>query len=140
VISAAGLAALELPAAGLLAADVDGHWRRANALLVAASELARSNVKGPKPDYRGADLTGARLAGADLAGASLRGASLIGADLSRASLRLADLTGADLRDAGLRGADLTQSLFVTQAQLDAAAGDASTGLPPALRRPAHWDA
>jgi uncharacterized protein YjbI with pentapeptide repeats len=129
-----------LPAADLLDADVDEHWRSANALLVMASELARSNVKSPKPDYRGADLAGARLSGADLSGASLRGARLIGADLSRASLRLADLTGADLRDARLSGADLTQSLFVTQAQLDSAAGDASTGLPPALRRPAHWTA
>jgi uncharacterized protein YjbI with pentapeptide repeats len=89
-------------------------------------------------DHRGADLAGARLAGADLAGASLRGASLIAADLRRADLTLADLTGADLRDADLRGADLTGSLFVTQSQLDAARGDASTRLPPSLTRPAHW--
>lgn len=129
-----------LPPAGLLGADVDGHWQHANALLVAASEYARSVVAEKKTDYRGADLTSARLSGADLAGACLRGARLIGADLSHASLRLADLTGADLRDARLSGADLAQSLFVTQAQLDAAAGDASTGLPPGLRRPPHWSA
>lgn len=60
------------------------------------------------------------------------------ADLSGADLRLADLVGADLRDANLAGADLTEVLFLTQAQLNAARGDASTRLPAALKRPAHW--
>jgi uncharacterized protein YjbI with pentapeptide repeats len=118
--------------------DIGGHWQRMNALLVRASELARAAVPAPRPEHRGADLAGARLAGARLDGASLRGARLIGADLSGARLRLADLTGADLRDADLSGADLAESLFVTQAQLDAAAGNAATRLPGRLERPAHW--
>jgi uncharacterized protein YjbI with pentapeptide repeats len=75
---------------------------------------------------------------ADLRGASLRGARLIGADLRHADLRLADLTGADLRGTDLGGADLTTSLFLTQAQLDAAEGDTGTGVPASLTRPAHW--
>jgi hypothetical protein len=125
--------------AGTLARlDVGGHWQRVNAVLSRASELARAAAPPPRPDRRGADLAGARLAGSDLAGASLRGACLIGADLSGAGLRLADLTGADLRDADLSGADLAEALFLTQAQLDAAAGDAATRLPASLRRPAHW--
>jgi uncharacterized protein YjbI with pentapeptide repeats len=86
----------------------------------------------------GADLVGARLRGADLRGASLRGALLIGADLTGADLRLADLRGADLRAAALDGADLADSLFLTQPQLAAAGGDASTRIPPSLDRPAHW--
>jgi hypothetical protein len=73
-----------------------------------------------------------------LAGANLRGACLIGADLRSADLRAADLTGADLRDADLSGADLTSTLFLTQAQLDAARGNLGTKLPPRLARPAHW--
>ncbi|WP_425519715.1 pentapeptide repeat-containing protein [Streptomyces auratus] len=48
--------------------------------------------------------------------------------------------GADLRDADLAGADLTGALFLTQAQLNAAKGDAATTLPPSLTRPAHWPA
>jgi uncharacterized protein YjbI with pentapeptide repeats len=51
---------------------------------------------------------------------------------------LADVAGADFRDAELSGAGLTESLFLTQAQLDAAHGDAATELPAALNRPAHW--
>jgi len=126
------------PAGALLELDTEGHRGQVNALLVRASELARAQAPGPKPDYRGAGLAGAGLSNADLTGANLRGARLIGADLSGAGLRLADLTGADLRGADLRGADLAESLFLTQSQLDAAEGDSSTRLPPSLTRPAHW--
>jgi uncharacterized protein YjbI with pentapeptide repeats len=126
------------PAGDLLGLDTGRHRAQVNALLLRASALARAQLPGQKPDHQGADLIGARLGGADLRGANLRGARLIGADLRHADLTLADLTGADLRGADLRGADLAQSLFVTQAQVDAAEGDTGTGLPPPLTRPAHW--
>jgi uncharacterized protein YjbI with pentapeptide repeats len=109
-----------------------------SALLLRVSELARAEVAGRKKNHRGADLIGARLAGTDLRGANLRGALLIAADLTKADLRMADVIGADFRDADLSGADLTGSIFLTQAQLNSARGDASTKLPPALRRPVHW--
>jgi uncharacterized protein YjbI with pentapeptide repeats len=60
----------------------------------------------------------------------LRGADLIGKDLGGADLR-----GADLADARLDGA-----IFLTQAQIDLAKGDAATTLPAPLARPAHWPA
>jgi uncharacterized protein YjbI with pentapeptide repeats len=126
------------PAEALLGMDIGSHRQQANALLLRASELVRSQVPGPKLDRRGADLIGARLNAADLRGANLRGACLIGADLSGADLRLADLTGADLRGADLRGADLTETLFLIQSQLDAARGNSRTGLPPSLTHPASW--
>jgi uncharacterized protein YjbI with pentapeptide repeats len=100
------------------------------------ADLRGADLRGA--DLRGADLSGADLSGADLSGASLRGARLIGADLSRANLRSADLTGADFRGADLGGADLTGSIFLIQAQLDAAKGDHRTRLPPVLTRPEHW--
>jgi uncharacterized protein YjbI with pentapeptide repeats len=118
--------------------DVARHRDEVNALLVRASELARTAAPGPRLDRRGADLIGADLRNTDLRGANLRGARLIGAVLHRADLRLADLTGADLRDADLRGADLTECLFLTQSQADSARGDAATRLPPSLIRPSHW--
>ncbi|MFA1543011.1 pentapeptide repeat-containing protein [Actinomadura monticuli] len=120
------------------AVDVAAVRDRVNALLLRASELARAAVPGRRRNRRGADLIGARLKGADLRGACLRGAYLIAADLRGADLRSADLIGADLRDADLRGADLTGCLFLTQAQLNSARGDAATRLPAALERPAHW--
>jgi uncharacterized protein YjbI with pentapeptide repeats len=109
-----------------------------NALLQRTSELVRANVPGRKKNHRGADLIGAKLKGANLRGANLRGAYLIAADLTSADLRAADLIGADFRDADLSGADLTGSIFLTQSQLNAAKGDATTRLPPTLTRPAHW--
>ncbi|MET8678228.1 pentapeptide repeat-containing protein [Streptomyces sp. NPDC004647] len=109
-----------------------------NALLLRTSELARADVPGRKRNHRGADLIGAKLKGADLRGANLRGAYLIAADLGNADLRAADLIGADFRDTDLSGADLTGTLFLTQPQLNAAKGDATTKLPPTLTRPAHW--
>jgi uncharacterized protein YjbI with pentapeptide repeats len=125
-------------AEAILSVDVAVLRGEINALLVQASELARAKLPGRKRNHRGADLTGARLRGVDLRGANLRGAFLIAADLRDADLRSADVTGADLRDADLRGADLTGTLFLTQAQLDAAKGNAATRLSAALRRPAHW--
>ncbi|GGP50276.1 pentapeptide repeat-containing protein [Saccharothrix coeruleofusca] len=119
--------------------DVGEHRRAVNALLLRASDFARSSVR-KKLDRRGADLIGRSFKGADLRGASLRGALLMGADLRRADLRQADLTGADLRGADLRGADLSGALFLTQAQLDAAKGDRGTKLPGSLAHPAHWAA
>ncbi|MFC6066909.1 pentapeptide repeat-containing protein [Streptomyces ochraceiscleroticus] len=126
------------PADVLAELDTEAVRQEVNALLVRAGELIRDAVPGKKKNHRGADLFGARLRGTNLKGASLRGACLIAADLSGADLRSADLIGADLRDADLRGADLTGAVFLTQAQLNAARGDAQTGLPESLVRPAHW--
>jgi uncharacterized protein YjbI with pentapeptide repeats len=123
--------------AALAALDVDPLWVTVTALLRRASQLIRGEVP-PGRERSGADLMGRHLAGVDLRRASLRGAYLIGTNLAGADLRLADLAGADLRGAQLAGADLSSSLFLTQAQLDAARGDARTKLPPARRRPAHW--
>lgn len=128
----------------ILSLDIAALRAEINGLLVRASELARAEIPGGKRNrshsnrnHRNADLTGARLRGADLRGANLRGAFLIAADLRNADLRCADVTGADLRDADVRGADLTGVLFLTQAQLDSAKGDAATKLS-VHNRPTHW--
>ncbi len=124
--------------AALMALDVGAHRHEVNALLLRTSELVRAETRRKKKDYRGADLIGAKLKGADLRGANLRGACLIAADLSGADLRMADLIGVDFRDANLSGANLSGSIFLIQAQLDAAKGNAATKLSPSLTRPAHW--
>lgn len=126
--------------------DAAAHRADVNALLLRTSELVRAEAlrsqkspSGRRKTYgRGADLIGAKLRGADLRGANLRGAYLIAADLRGADLRVADLIGADFRDADLRGADLTESIFLTQAQINAAKGDSNTKLPPLLTQPSHW--
>ncbi len=129
-----------LPPQELLALDVADHRRQVDVVLLQVSRVVRAGYGRQQKDRRGADLIGARLRGADLRGADLRGAYLIGADLRGADLRSADLIGADLRGADLRGADLSDSIFLTQFQLNSAKGDAATRFPPALSRPAHWTA
>ncbi|AOS00489.1 pentapeptide repeat-containing protein [Bacillus subtilis] len=52
--------------------------------------------------------------------------------------KMTDFIGADMRDADLSGADLTGSIFLTQAQVNAANGDSNTKLPLSVRIPAHW--
>jgi uncharacterized protein YjbI with pentapeptide repeats len=127
----------------LLKVNVGAHRAKINLLLLQVSDLVRTEArrklkKSSRTFSRGADLVGANLKGADLRGANLRGAYLIAADLRDADLRGADLIGADFRDTDLRGADLTESIFLTQAQMNAAIGDEFTKLPPALSRPEQW--
>ncbi len=127
-----------LSADQLVRLDLTDHAGAVNALLDQASRLARAGTRHPDLDRRGADLIGRNLRAVDWSGAMLRGALLIGADLRRADLSRADVIGADLRGADLRGADLSGAIFLIQAQLDAAIGDAATRIDGTLRRPAHW--
>lgn len=126
----------------LLELDVALHRSFVNPLLLKTSELVRAEYmnskKGKKMNRRGADLLGANLKGADLRGVDFRGAYLIAADLRDADMRGADLIGADLRDTDLRGADLSNSLFLTQVQINSAKGNTHTKLPQSLSRPPHW--
>jgi uncharacterized protein YjbI with pentapeptide repeats len=127
----------------LIKLDVAAHRQGIVALLLRASELVRAEAEHLKAERKeahliGADLCGVDLKGSDLRGVSLRGAYLLGADLRDADLRTADLLGADLRGADLSGADLTESIFLTQSQLNAANGDTKTKLPPSLAHPTHW--
>lgn len=128
----------------ILSLDISAHRAKVNELLLRTSELVRAKftVKKNQSKHskigRGSDLIGAKLRGTDLRGANLRGALLIAADLRGADMRETDLIGADFRDADLRGANLTGSIFLTQAQVNAAKGDMHTKLPASLRVPAHW--
>jgi hypothetical protein len=122
----------------LVTFDAVAHRREVGALLKRVSQKVRDQIPHRASDREGADLIGAKLRGSDLHGASLRGAYLLGADLRRADLQFADLLGTDLRGADLRGARLAESLFLTQPQLEATMGNASTTVPVALTRPRHW--
>ena len=81
-----------------------------------------------KSDYFGADLRKINMKGKDL-----RGACQIAANMSGI-----DLNAADMRDANIKGANLTNSMFLTQAQVNSAKGDSLTKLPVMINRPSHW--
>ncbi len=127
----------------LMKVNIPLHRAEVNVLLLETSELVWKEMNATRKkriSHRGADLMGANLKKKDLQGANLRGAYLIAANLNGADLRGADLIGADLRDADIRGADFTNSIFLTQVQINAAKGDTHTKLPKLLSRPAHWSA
>ena len=141
-------AAADAPAEAIRLLDVDDLRAPAAELLREAARLTReageaadrtAPLRVKRSRLRpGADLLGADLRGADLRGAELRGALLIAADLRDARLARAELIGADLRDALLHGADLAEAVYLTQAQVNAATGDARTRLPRTVERPSHW--
>ena len=85
-----------------------------------------------------ADLTGADLSDTDLREARLIGANLSGANLSVALVDQADFAGACLAGANLSGTSLLEVRNITQGQIDEAAGDLLTLLPPHLSRPRAW--
>lgn len=129
-----------LPPQELLCLDVEVLRERVDMLLLKTSGLIRDEIPGAKTkkQRRSALLMGADLRKQDLRGANLRGACLIAANLRGADLTATDLIGADFRDTDIRGANLSRSLFLTQAQVNAAHGDHSTRLPVRLEYPRWW--
>ena len=136
-----------LDADSLIKLDLVAHRNNVNVILLKTSELVRAKARrGQKNSLKRKKTIAGRLnfIGSDikklnLIGEDLRGAFLIAADLRLVDLSGADLIGADLRDADIRGANLTNSIFITQAQINSAKGDSNTKLPMSLVRPAYWD-
>lgn len=124
--------------------DLSAHRAKIAELLRKASELVRSSIsrdshipvhtRKSMPDYFGKDLRKK-----DLRCAELRGACLIAANLEGADLSGTDFIGADLRDANLGGADLSESIYLTQSQINSSKGNSETKLPACLSRPEHWN-
>jgi uncharacterized protein YjbI with pentapeptide repeats len=117
---------------------------RVRSVLMDVSEEVRSSYLATGADHLdaalvpGADLMGKKMKSRSLCGADLRGAYLIATDLRGCDLSGADLLGTDLRGARLERADLSKTLYLTQAQLNAAEGDAHTRVPSHLNKPTHW--
>lgn len=137
-------AALDAPVEEVVDVDLPALLAPVRDLLHEVGDEVRTRFRADErtapTGCEGDDHSGRDLRAADLAGALFRNASLIGADLRGADLTGAELLGADLRDARLEGSDLSGALFLTQAQVNAARGDAATLLPRVVRRPAHWAA
>lgn len=136
-----------LDADPLMNLDLVVHRNKVNAVLLKTSELMRSKaLRGKKTNLKRKNMIGGRLnfIGSDLkkgnlTGENLSGALLIAADLRDVDLSNVDLIGADLRDADISGANLTNSIFITQAQINAAKGDSNTKLPISLVNPTYWE-
>jgi len=137
----------KLNADSIIALDLEAHRDNVNALLLKISELVRTKacngqktiLKNKKKIAGRLNCIGADLRKVNLRGADLRGAFLIAANLSGTNLSGADLIGVDLRDANIKGANLTESIFITQSQINTAQGDSNTKLPISLTCPTYWE-
>lgn len=123
--------------AALLRLDIKAKRDEVNILLQQASEIARANITS-KCDYTDANLNEKQFAGVDLRGSTFRNAELIRTNFRGSDLRSCDFLGAKMRSADVSGADLSSAMFLTQMQINATDGDATTLLPERLQRPGHW--
>lgn len=150
-----------LDRAKLIGADLgNASLRRAD---LHRADLGAANLQQAKmyrADLSVANLWRAMLSDADLSDTKLNGANLcrahlFGVDLSEADLYGANFYGANLREAGLKStnfrsvrlescdlshADLSETLELTQEQVNSAKGSkATTKLPEGLEYPDGWD-
>lgn len=129
----------------LMEVNIDGHRNKVNELLKKSSNLIHEDAIKIKSKYkskkinRGLDFIGKDLSKYNLIGADFKGSLLIAANLRNSDLSYANFIGADLRDADISGADLTNSVFVTQIQINSAKGNSKTKLPKNLNRPSYWE-
>ena len=130
--------ATRLPPAGLIAYGLEQQRQRVNAALHRAAGLVQAATGGSSRGRRTADGVGKDFRRVGLHGRDFSTALLIAADFGGCRPYGANFLGADLRDANFKGADLRDSIFLTQAQVNAARGDRATRLPPALHRPPSW--
>ncbi len=104
-----------------------------------------------RPNLVGTDLSGinfagnafilgvSHLGGGDVLGGSVNGANFRLANLRKTKFRGSDLNGVDLQWANITRADLSESLHLTQQQIDVAYGNWLTLLPPGLIYPDRWE-
>ncbi|MGE5628951.1 MAG: pentapeptide repeat-containing protein [Solirubrobacterales bacterium] len=135
-----------LKAESILKIDIDSHREKVNILLLKTSKLIQNRYKTKKSALKykrlfgGAyDMVGKDLRKVDLAGENLSGAYMIAANLSGVDLSGTDLLGADLRDADLSDANLTNSIYITQGQINSAKGNKGTKLPYYITVPRHFE-
>ena len=132
------LAGVNFAGADLAGSDfTNANLDRAN---LAGAQL--SNTIFVRANLSVADLTGATLTGANLQGATLQGTVLRDAILNGTDLSLSTMIGADFQGANLIGADLTGATMVgvnlqgatniTVEQVEAAALDGTSQLPPGI--------
>ncbi|CAK7074000.1 MAG: hypothetical protein DELT_03186 [Desulfovibrio sp.] len=115
--------------------DVYGYKARVDRVLKRITGEVRKTANGKRAD---ADCIGKSFRGRNLYGTDFSMSLLIAADFEGCALGKANFLGADMRGANIRGADLSQSLFLTQIQVNAADGDHATKLPPGLSVPTGW--
>lgn len=118
----------------ILLSDIDTYQDKVNQVLKEISRnLAKNTQQNGKKEY-----FGYHFKKADLSGKDFTMALLIASNLEECDLTGANFLGADLRDANVCGSNLSESVFLTQMQINAARGNQKTKLPQWLCYPSTW--
>ena len=117
-------------------ADLSSYRLKVNTILKqisSALSISASATRHSDMTYLGKNFKKVNLDGKDFS-MSL----MIAANLTGCSLKKTNFLGADIRDANVKDTDLSESIFLTQMQINSAIGNKNTRLPDNLSRPAHW--
>ena len=115
--------------------EIEEYKTKVNQVLKQVSNLHFKTFsrKSKRKDFLGKNFKRANLDGMDFSFALL-----IAADLEGCSLVGTSFLGADMRDTNIKNTDLNSSFYLTQMQINAAAGNANTKMPFYLNHPAYW--
>ncbi|MGE4484168.1 MAG: pentapeptide repeat-containing protein [Oscillospiraceae bacterium] len=122
----------------ILKTDIGTYKLKVDTILKKAGGLVQMAVNGSAASRHATDFFGKDFKRTDLSGKDFSLSLLIAADLRGCNLYGVNFLGADMRDANLDDTDLSQSVFLTQMQVNSARGNRGTKLPPALFKPTSW--
>lgn len=128
----------ELTPAEILNLDLEAYRVRVNQILKKTGELASRAISTTNSNKKTIDFIGKNFKKANLSGRDLSMSLLIAANLEGCNLYGTNFLGADLRDANIKNTDLSESLFLTQGQINSAKGNHQTKLPVWLTYPSAW--
>lgn len=114
--------------------DLEGYRTKVNKILRTLTEKQAKGSNEQNKNYFGKNLKGKNLEGKDFSRALM-----IASNLEHCNLRGANFLGADMRDMNLKNANLSESLFLTQMQINSAKGNKMTNIPSYLVHPSTWE-
>ncbi|MHC1735660.1 MAG: pentapeptide repeat-containing protein [Erysipelotrichaceae bacterium] len=120
----------------LIEFDLGVYKSRVDGIL---KEVILRNHPNRYKETKNKDYLGKNFKGINLDNSDFTMSLLIGANLEGCKLDGANFLGADLRDAIIKNTNLSESLFLTQMQINSAIGNKQTILPIRLVRPTSWD-
>lgn len=123
----------------LLTQDISEYKKKVNSILKKVGESVQLAVRGKAEKVHLTYLLGKDLRNRNLRGQNFNMSLLIAANMKGCDLYGTNFLGADMRDTNIKNADLSQSIFLTQMQVNSAKGNHLTKLPAFLTHPEIWD-
>lgn len=116
--------------------DLSEYRLKVNTVLKQISNEISTSASADK--HSGMMYLGKNFKKANLDGKDFTMSLLIAANFTGCSLKKTNFLGADIRDANVQDTDLSESIFLTQMQINSANGNKNTKLPGYLNIPISW--